>query len=54
MFPSCSDATLDQLDALESMMDEEAFYRARHVITENQRTMQSAHSTSTVTKRRDE
>lgn len=38
---ACSDATLDQLDAVESMMDEEAFYRARHVITENQRTMQS-------------
>jgi galactokinase len=38
----CSDATLDQLNAVESMMDETAFYRARHVITENDRTVQAA------------
>jgi galactokinase len=35
------DASLQQLMAMESAMDEEAFYRARHVITENDRTQQS-------------
>jgi len=34
------------------MMDEEAFYRARHVITENQRTMQSEAQQSTMQRRR--
>lgn len=35
------DATLPQLMAMEEAMDEEAFYRARHVIMENDRTQQS-------------
>ena len=52
MFCPRSDATLDQLDAVESMMDEEAFYRARHVITENQRTMQSEAQQSTMQRHR--
>jgi galactokinase len=36
------DASIEQLNAVEAMMDETAFYRARHVITENERTQQAA------------
>lgn len=36
------DVTIHQLMAMESAMDEDAFYRARHVIMENDRTQQAA------------
>jgi len=35
------DASFDQLSAVESLMSEDAFYRARHVIMENDRTKQA-------------
>jgi len=36
------DATLAQLNSVESLMDEISFFRARHVITENDRTVAAA------------
>lgn len=36
------DVSLEQLMSVEQMMDEESFFRARHVITENDRTVRCA------------
>ena len=40
--PALRDATLNDLEAARKMMDPVAFRRARHVITENERTLQAA------------